>query len=499
MQFHLVLWWLLSVFTLATAARVLKPSQDLWYEPPANLSDAKLGDVLKIRAVPHKLRLVYFSINVAGAWQVMVRSQTKEGEPVSVVNTVIAPHHARPDRVLFFQMAQDTSDPDCAPLYLVLSGALMLTIYNQLEMATLQLALDRGWYVVLPDYETIHGWWPGGKQTGYAVLDSVRGVVKHTEATTQISPKAKVSMWGYLGGSIPTKWALALIPRYAPDLRRTIVGAAVGGVVSNLGLTARHNEGTLYAGLVALAVGGLAKQYPEFDALLRDQLSDAHYAEINFTQTKCMVPAVIKFRHKRFFTGDKPYARDGITVLDFPLVQKIFKEHTMADDPHTPYPHIPMLLYHAKNDEIINYHDSEVMFHSWCKKGIKSLEFVTDTTLRHVNGIITGGPMVVQWLEQRMDGVKPTRGCDAREITSFLHETNVTRWLLAKDFVSSIWGRPVGPNPNAPTKLESLLLPQQQQKQQKLLQLTSWWTGLAEATGAPSWWNVRRWWQLTAK
>ncbi|CAN3374678.1 hypothetical protein DIURU_000074 [Diutina rugosa] len=473
---NLVIWWLMVV---AVAAKVLKPSQDEWYQDPANLATAEPGEVLKLRPVPHKLRSVYFSMNVAGAWQVMVKSQTKHGHPVAVVSTVIAPHGARNDRVLFFQMAQDTSDPDCAPSYSVLSGASMTTIYNQLEMATLQLALDRGMFVVLPDYETVHGWWPGGKQTGYAVLDSIRGVVKHTEDTTGISPSAKVTMWGYSGGSIPTKWASALIKRYAPDLRKNVVGAAVGGVVSNLGSTARHNEGTLYAGLVASAVGGLAKQYPEFDELIRDQLSDAHYREINYTQNSCMVPAVIKFRHKRFFTGDKPYARDGLTVLDLPLVQKIFKEHTMADDPDTPYPHIPMLLYHAKNDEIINYHDSEVMFHSWCKKGIKSLEFVTDLTSRHVNGIVTGGPMVVNWLEQRMDGVQPNTGCDAREVESFLDGTNVTRWSMAKKFAANVWGRPVGPVTTLPSTVSST---------------TSWFTGLTEPAGLPSWWNVKRWW-----
>lgn len=439
MNFILLLW-----VSFVAAAKVLRPSEDPWYQPPDDYVSAELGTVLKTRPTPHKIRSIYFTMNVANSWQVMVRSQTKTGDPIWVVNTVIEPHNADLDRVVFFQMAQDTLSADCAPSYLVLSGASMSTIYNQLEMATLQLVLDKGMYLVLPDYETHLGWWPGGRQTGYVTLDSVRGVIHQTKNVTGISPDAKVVMWGYSGGSIPTQWASALVPRYAPDLRNTIVGAALGGVVSNFSLTARHNEGGLYAGLVGLVVGGLAKQFPEFDEMLRDQISEKHYEEVKWGQNTCMMPALLKFHHKLFFLGPKKYARDGWAIMETKLIADIFHENTLANDPHHPYPQMPVILYHARHDEIINYHDSETMYHEWCEKGIQLLEFHTDGALTHVTGIVTGASLVIRWIEDRMAGVTPIEGCHLVEQKSFLDGTGYSKFGLLKMAASSVWGTALG-------------------------------------------------------
>lgn len=473
--------WLLFVIGLVSA--VLLPSEDEWYQDPVNITKYKLGEVIRTRPAPHAVRLIWFSMNVNLTTQVMVRSQTKTGEPVSVVNTVIVPHNGYSDRVLFFQMAQDTADANCAPLHLVLSGLLMVSVYNQFEMASVQLALLKGMVVVLPDHETKHGWWPGGKQSGYVVLDLIRGVVKNSGI---VSASSKVVMWGYSGGSIPTKWALGLLDKYAPDLKKTVVGAALGGLVSNYSLTAYHNEGSLYSGLVALTVAGLAKQYPQFDYLLKTQMTAANYEKLIGTQSMCMFAAVAKFRYQLFFSGPKAYAKDGWATIELDVVQSVFREHTMALDKDSKYPKVPVLMYHSKKDEIISYHDSETIFHDWCKMGIELLEFHTDETSKHVEGIAIGTPMVVNWIEDRFNGKPPVQGCELVESKSFLDDSGWSKFLLGKMFVLSFIGRRVG--------LGKLPLVEEAQPA-----VWQWW-GTSKNTTAPtikadlvSWFNLGKW------
>ena len=41
-------------------------------------------------------------------------------------------------------------------------------------------------------------------------------------------------MWGYSGGTVATGWAAALQPTYAKELKSNLIGAAMGGFVTNI-------------------------------------------------------------------------------------------------------------------------------------------------------------------------------------------------------------------------------------------------------------------------
>ena len=69
------------------------------------------------------------------------------------------------------------------------------------------------------------------------------------------------SPWGYSGGSLASGWAAALQPKYAPELKKNLIGAALGGFVTNITATAEATDGTLFAGLVPNALSGLANEY----------------------------------------------------------------------------------------------------------------------------------------------------------------------------------------------------------------------------------------------
>ena len=79
---------------------------------------------------------------------------------------------------------------------------------------------------------------------------------------------------GYSGGSLATGWAAALQPVYAPELQKNIVGAAVGGFAANITAIAESVDGTIFAGLITLALNGLANEYPDLKTAFYEELSD---------------------------------------------------------------------------------------------------------------------------------------------------------------------------------------------------------------------------------
>ena len=135
------------------------------------------------------------------------------------------------------------------------------TVATQIDMALMVPMLKQGYYVVsliMRDQNPF----TVGRQSGKATLDSIRAILKSNKFTG-IKSDAKVAMWGYSGGSLASGWAAALQPKYAPELKKNLIGAALGGFVTNITATAEATDGTLFAGLVPNALSGLANEYPD--------------------------------------------------------------------------------------------------------------------------------------------------------------------------------------------------------------------------------------------
>lgn len=120
--------------------------------------------------------------------------------------------------------------------------------------------LDQGYYVVTPDYEGPKSTFTVGLQSGKATLNSIRAVLSSGNLTG-IDSDAEVMMWGYSGGTIASGWAAAIQSEYAPELGENLIGAALGGFVTNITATAEATDGGLFAGLIANALGGLGNEY----------------------------------------------------------------------------------------------------------------------------------------------------------------------------------------------------------------------------------------------
>ncbi|KAI5959849.1 uncharacterized protein KGF55_005081 [Candida pseudojiufengensis] len=209
----IIVYYLLlaSVSAIKSNKKPIKPSEDNFYNAPKGFKSAEPGTILKKRHVPNKLTNIFTPIKVKDAWQIMVRSENSFNEPNVIVATIIKPFNADPKKLVSYQTFEDSISPDCAPSYAIQFKSNIKTFTTQFEMFNINILLKQGYYVVIPDYQGPDASYTAGKQSGYAVLNSIIATLDSGKFTG-INPKARTIMWGYSGGSLASGWAAMLQP-----------------------------------------------------------------------------------------------------------------------------------------------------------------------------------------------------------------------------------------------------------------------------------------------
>ncbi|PVH16596.1 uncharacterized protein CXQ87_004891 [Candidozyma duobushaemuli] len=441
---------ILSFFIWAVAVsaqfiKPVKPSDDDFYNTPSNISSYKNGDIIDARPAPGMIRSVYFPVNVKNAWQLLVRSEDSHGNPNAIVTTVLEPYDADPKRVVSYQAAQDSATQDCSPSYSFLFNAPMSTIILQVEMVLIQTALAKGWYVVAPDYEGPKGTFTAGIQSGQATINSLRAAL-NSEDVTGIDPDAKAALWGYSGGTIASGWAASLQPEYAPELKKNLVGAALGGWVTNITLTAEITDGTIFGGFIPNAINGMLNEYPKVQEILDKELREDKVKPFEEAKEKCLLTSIIHYMFLDFFGGKKPWVNNGWGFFDYPLVKEIVQNNTAALFEDGPRPEIPLFVFHGTEDEIVPFSGAERGYNNYCKWGIDSFEFAVSNTTGHILEWAEGSGAALVWIEKMFNGEKPVDGCKRTErSTNVLYPgADVEYRQLVRTLFSSIKGGEIG-------------------------------------------------------
>ncbi|OQD74900.1 hypothetical protein PENDEC_c009G05650 [Penicillium decumbens] len=92
-------------------------------------------------------------------------------------------------------------------------------------------ALNLGWWVFTTDYGGLDAQYTVGLQSGYAVLDWVRAILREGPGVG-LSKNPIYALWGYSGGALASSWEAELQPTYAPELN--FAGVALGGLTPNV-------------------------------------------------------------------------------------------------------------------------------------------------------------------------------------------------------------------------------------------------------------------------
>lgn len=398
-----------AAVVLSAAASPSPPLKDSFYNVPANVGDYKDGSIIDSRPAPAPTTGFIFKLSLKNAWQLLVKSTDSHGNPTAIVTTVFEPLQGDASKVLSYQTWEDSANIDCLPSYGFLKGSSLATMETKLELHWINAALEKGYYVVSPDYEGPKSAFTAGLQAGHAVLDSIRATL-NSQNVTGILPDAQVVMWGYSGGSLATGWAASLAPKYAPDLQKLLIGASVGGFVTNVTSVALTVDGGTFSALAGSGIAGLSSEYPELQKAIYAEITPDRVAHFNRSFQHCLMAGFLYLPFTHYLTGLDPLISSGLLFLDEPVVKKVLDENILGVDP-TLLPEIPIFLYHGVKDDVVPFEENaQRIFDLWAQRGIKSLEFSADLSAIHLVEFFAGAPAALKWIANRFEGRAPVEG-----------------------------------------------------------------------------------------
>ncbi|WP_408642101.1 lipase family protein [Speluncibacter jeojiensis] len=384
----------------AVAAPALGPSSGLYpaadpdpfYAPPVDLASKKPGEVVRTRPMPPLLTFPGVDI-----WMAAFRSTNSEGKPILATTTVmLPPNRSSNGPLLSYQHIINGLGTECA-----VSRELYTSDPNLIirEAPALNVVLQRGWKVALPDHLGPTSAYGAAKLGGQITLDGIRAVQHVARFGLAESP---VALAGYSGGGMATAWAAALAPAYAPELN--IVGAAEGGVPTNLlkmgDALGLHPHPAF--GLAAAAAIGLGREYPDRLPIL-SLLNDRGLAMARQMSNGC--------------TNDILAAGAGHSVAEVtkstsfmsdPGYRRVASENSLEDYPGVPK--TPIFEWHSPTDVLIPVDSINTTMRRYCAAGVKvQAELVPSPD--HLTTAVLGVPSALNYLDARFRGVPAPSNC----------------------------------------------------------------------------------------
>jgi hypothetical protein len=424
-------------------SRLPKPSRDPWMTtPPAKGWESTApGTVLKVR--PHAYNMSKSAISFDGyrdVFQLLFRSSDSHDQPMVGVTTVFVPEkdaqNTSSSRVplLSYHPPYDTACIDASPGY----GLQFGEPYGEIA-----LALKRGWYVSVPDYEGPQASYGANVLAGHVILDAAQAAVttlRQGVPATAVLPTYKntttavhnvtLAFWGYSSGATATNFALEQAGRYAPGL--TIHGAVVGGMTANLTRSLELLSGRDVAGLLAQTLLGTTTQYPDQKQLLDDALWPVGvYNTTEFHSARNMSgwQSLVHFAYQNMFS----YFKDGRTsVFGSASLQDMLAKEGWAGRHGAPPLRTRTFYYQAVGDEMCPSAEVDRLVTAFCAArsnetaASSSSLFLYQRNLvgGHNDELSNGRQRALDFLGQVLDGKStaltaglPTSGCVLQNVT----------------------------------------------------------------------------------
>ena len=377
-----------AVSTAAAAKRCSPtPAGNAFYVPPSPLPRGPHGTVIRCRPVASP-------VPGARAWQVLYLSTTVSGARTAVSGTVLVPAtvHAGARPIVAYASGTQGWGDQCAP-----SREMQNSTFD--EQFAVDNLLSQGWAVAVTDYPGLGT--PGdetyavGIAEGYAVLDELRAAANLPGAG--LSSKALMGIEGYSQGGGAAGWAAQLQRRYAPGLR--LRGVAMGGTPANLQAVAANLNGSAFFAFLGGSALGFNAAYPARHLL--SDLTRSGRAAMARLDTMCQEQALATYAGKRI----QDYTVGRINPIRESRWQKVLT----ANDLGAIRPHVPVLQYHGKADEVIPWRVEAALHRRWCALGVTAL--FTSYPGDHAMAHIEAQTQVVNWLRARFASAPAPSNC----------------------------------------------------------------------------------------
>jgi hypothetical protein len=208
---------------------------------------------------------------------------------------------------------------------------------------------------------------------------------------------------GYSGGSIPTIWASALAPSYAPELN--IVGDAAGGIVPDPIENLDAVNGTVFAGAIVGVSVAVDRAYPSLDlnALLNAR-GRALAAQDGTDAAGCAGSVVnAPFGSVAAYTGYKTPAE----LEALPQVRAAFAHLDLIGGP---VPKAPSYWYNEIHDELAIIRPVDELYAADCAAGAV-IDYHRDGLGEHLTGAGSYVLPAFAYLTQRFAGKPAPNTC----------------------------------------------------------------------------------------
>lgn len=425
--------------------RLPKPSRDPWLTTPpvAGWESTAPGTVLKVR--PHAYNMSKSAIGFDGyrdVFQLLFWSSDSHDKPMLGVTTVFVPEtraqntSSSPVALLSYHPPYDTACIDASPGY----GLQFGEPYGEIA-----LALKRGWYVSVPDYEGPQASYGANVLAGHVILDAAQAAVatlrqgvpdttalptyRNTTATYNVT----LAFWGYSSGATATDFALEQADVYAPNL--TIHGTVVGGMTANLTRSLELLSGRDVAGLLAQTLLGTTTQYPDQRRLLNESLwPSGVYNTTEFHSARNMSgwQSLVHFAYQNMFS----YFKEGrASVFGAAPIQDMLSKEGWAGRHGSPPLRTRTFYYQAVGDEMCPSAEVDRLVDAFCAarknataspKSSSSSLFLYQRNLvgGHNDELSNGRQRALDFLGEVLDGAPtdltkglPASGCVLQNVT----------------------------------------------------------------------------------
>ncbi|QKT08638.1 lipase [Gordonia sp. X0973] len=370
------------------------PLPDPFYAKPANLDKTHNGDILAVRGRPTPAG--FFDIRT---YQIKFRSSDSLGNPIAAITTVMVPNrHALNGPLLSFQHVINATGLECAPSQALWTSDPNLQIR---EAPGLNVALQRGWTVAIPDHLGPRSAYGAAKLGGQITLDGIRAVRHFKPAGVAHS---RIGLAGYSGGGMATAWAAALQPTYAKDLK--LAGVAYGGVPMDL---IKMAEGLGYDrphpafGLAFAAAIGLSREYPATLPMRAHLTGLGHtmYREMRNACTNDILRIGAMHDAKQVATG-------GRQLFDDKAGRRVVEENSLVY--YRGVPKTPVFEWHSPTDVLIPVASIDATNHRYCRAGTPLVSLLTPSP-DHMSAAVIGILPAFAFLQDRFDGKPPPSNC----------------------------------------------------------------------------------------
>uniref|UniRef100_A0A8H7K724 LIP-domain-containing protein n=1 Tax=Bionectria ochroleuca TaxID=29856 RepID=A0A8H7K724_BIOOC len=417
-----------------TPSEPLLPSNDPFYmSEPADLSAYSLGDLIRIRVAPGNLSAMF---NASAVYNIVYRTEDSLGHPLWSFSTVFSPlnpysstptsnhsqygasSRAEGTAFLSYQLPYNTPNVDCS---------VSVLMYDPTQTATLgdvTAALQRGWFVSVPDFEGPFAASTAGGLEGKVILDGVRAVyslaaldgsqLEGLEPLGLDAAHASFSLWGYSGGAISSGWAGEMQPYYAPDLQPYFAGLVIGGMPPGFVATADLLDGTSSAGLLPNALLGLTQQFPAAREFLVSSLKQEKAQDFLAALNMSALQAFVAFYNQSIFD----YFINGRDDFTHPILTSLYDGH--YDLRLKGVPSVPVFAYKAIGDQFSSIQLSDQLITEYCDGGAVVL-YERNTVGEHISELQNGHSRSLDWLDSLFNGthaeIYGTSACVVKNVT----------------------------------------------------------------------------------